>query len=181
MIRIVLWLAALFVGAPAFSAETLMMDKREVVVNAPIEKVWEAFTTTEGISSWAAPGGVVDLRVGGAFELYFDPKAPPGERGMEGTKVLSFVPMQMISFSGSAPPNFPTVRKEGGPWSVVWFAPADDGKTKLTWWAIVPDRGEEYRKAFAHAVESQEKWMLPLLQKRFTSGPIDWAKLMEKK
>jgi hypothetical protein len=53
-------------------------------VNAPIEKAWGAWTTPDGIKTFFAPDCKVDLRVDGAYEIYFLPEAKPGERGSEG-------------------------------------------------------------------------------------------------
>lgn len=44
-------------------------------VNAPIEKAWDAWTTPEGIKTFFAPDCKVDLRVDGAYEIYFFPEA----------------------------------------------------------------------------------------------------------
>jgi hypothetical protein len=55
----------------------------EFEVNAPIEKAWDAWTTPDGIKTFYAPDCKVDLRVDGAYEIYFLPDAKPGERGGE--------------------------------------------------------------------------------------------------
>ena len=39
--------------------------RRELVVDAPIEKVWEALTTPEHLSKWFGDSAEVDLRPGG--------------------------------------------------------------------------------------------------------------------
>ena len=41
-------------------------------LNAPPERVWEALTTQEGITSWLAVSAKVDGRKGGAVEIEFD-------------------------------------------------------------------------------------------------------------
>ena len=64
----------------------------EFEVNAPIEKVWEAWTTPEGIKTFYAPDCKVDLRVDGAYEIYLTPEAKPGERGGEGMRILGLEP-----------------------------------------------------------------------------------------
>jgi uncharacterized protein YndB with AHSA1/START domain len=50
---------------PAAAAERAI-DK-EVVVPASLEKVWESWTTREGIRGFFAPDAVIEPRVGGAF------------------------------------------------------------------------------------------------------------------
>jgi uncharacterized protein YndB with AHSA1/START domain len=49
---------------------------------------WMAGTTPEGIRTFFAPDCKVDLRVDGAYEIYFSPQAEPGERGGEGMRIF---------------------------------------------------------------------------------------------
>jgi uncharacterized protein YndB with AHSA1/START domain len=57
-----------------FTKEILMKITVETIINAPIAKVWDAYTTPSDIKQWntASPDwhttqSTVDLRVGGAF------------------------------------------------------------------------------------------------------------------
>ena len=43
----------------------------EVTVPAPLNAVWRAFTTSEGLSTWLTPGAVVDLKEGGEWTAHF--------------------------------------------------------------------------------------------------------------
>ena len=56
----------------------------EVVVQATVDAAWDAWTTEEGIMTFFAPDCNVDLRVDGWYEVFFDPDAPPGQKGGEG-------------------------------------------------------------------------------------------------
>ena len=53
---------------------------------------------------------IIELRVGGKYELHFNPDSPWGERGSEGCRVLTFVPNRLLSFSWNASPVFPEER-----------------------------------------------------------------------
>src|SRR4051812_11904867 len=77
-----------------------------VSIPAPRAAVWQAFTTSEGLSTWLTPGAVVDLRPGGEWTAHF----PGGKTG--GGTIVSFVPEQEIAISAMAPEQFPTVRAE---------------------------------------------------------------------
>lgn len=79
--------------------------RAEVVVGAEPERVWEAWTTEEGLEGFFAPACSVDLRVGGAYEVYFDPSAPAGRRGAEGTRVLALDPPRMLAFTWISKPG----------------------------------------------------------------------------
>jgi uncharacterized protein YndB with AHSA1/START domain len=86
--------------------------RKEVKVNASVEKAWKAWTTSEGAATFFAPKARIELTLGGRYELYFDLEAPKGSQGGEGCRVLSFLPMEMLSFEWNAPPEFPEVRKQ---------------------------------------------------------------------
>jgi uncharacterized protein YndB with AHSA1/START domain len=147
----------------------------EVILNATPQQVWDAFTTSSGLSTWAAPAANVDLRVGGPFELYFTPEAPPGSRGMEGTKVLTFLDREVLSYQGSAPAKYPNVRRNG-PWAVYRFEDLGSGRTKVSatymGWEL---RNEEYDAAYDHGKVALD-YVLGKLKQRFERGPTDWSK-----
>src|SRR5438309_1826880 len=58
----------------------------EVLVPANPAAVWEAFTTSEGLSTWLTPGAVVELRAGGEWTAHF----PNGGTG--GGTILRYEP-----------------------------------------------------------------------------------------
>jgi uncharacterized protein YndB with AHSA1/START domain len=88
------------------------------------ERVWEAIATGPGLAQWAAPAAYVDLRPGGAYELYYKPDAPAGKRGMEGNKVLGFVPGRMIGYSGGLPDTWAVylIERHSGRTQVAFIA-----------------------------------------------------------
>jgi uncharacterized protein YndB with AHSA1/START domain len=86
---------------PATASADLVRIDHRIVVPASRERVWEALTTPEGLARWIAPRSNVRLEIGGPYELYFRPDDPV-DRGMEGTRVLSFVPYEVLSYTGEA-------------------------------------------------------------------------------
>ena len=83
---------------------------KEAVVTASLEDVWKSWTTTEGVNKFFSENANVKLVVGGPYEIYFNMKAPEGERGSEECKILSYLPMEMLSFEWNAPPQFGALR-----------------------------------------------------------------------
>ncbi|MFN2634756.1 MAG: SRPBCC domain-containing protein [Thermoanaerobaculia bacterium] len=55
----------------------------EVVVPATPERVWAAFTTSEGLTTWLAPSAKVRLELGGEWQVSFGSGAPSGGNGSE--------------------------------------------------------------------------------------------------
>ena len=82
----------------------------EEIIPAPIEAVWQAWTTAEGVRRFFAPQCTIDLRPGGAYEMYFDLEAAAGLRGSEGCVVLAIEEPNMLSFTWNAPPELPRIR-----------------------------------------------------------------------
>ena len=112
-----------------------MTDKiitKQVIVDVPIKEVWRKWTTEEGLKTFLVKDCEVELKIGGAFEMYFNPDAPPGSQGSEGCKILSFLPEKMLSFSWNAPPTIPTIRALGDmAWVVVFFEEINSNRTKV--------------------------------------------------
>ncbi|MDH5265530.1 MAG: SRPBCC domain-containing protein, partial [Betaproteobacteria bacterium] len=82
--------AALLVAALPLAA---VAQERAIVkisvVAAPLEAVWKAWTTTEGIRTFFAPDARVEPRPGGPFEIYFNPYAKAGLKGGDDMVVLA--------------------------------------------------------------------------------------------
>ena len=73
----ILWACLVWtVGAQA--AERAI--EKEIVVAAPIESVWQTWTSKAGIESFFAPEAEIEPRVGGAFHVHMDPLAAPAQR-----------------------------------------------------------------------------------------------------
>ena len=101
-----------------------------VTVQAPVEEVWKAWTTTEGITSFFAPEARVEARPGGPFEVYFNPYAKPGMRGADDMVVLAVQEMRMLSFTWNAPPHLAQARRQRTS-VTVRLKPAAAGMTEV--------------------------------------------------
>ncbi|MBL8885110.1 MAG: SRPBCC domain-containing protein [Phycisphaerales bacterium] len=115
--------ASMFVGggmdAPGIDINT--------VVNAPVAEVYKSFTTSAGWKKTMGVETAIELRIGGPWEIYFDPQTKIGSNGCQ---VLSYVPNEMVSFSWNTPPKFEQERAKRT-WVVVTFADAGSGKTTV--------------------------------------------------
>jgi uncharacterized protein YndB with AHSA1/START domain len=144
----------------------------EGTVNAPVAEVWRVWTTSQGAEEFFAQKVNIQLAIGGAYEIQFDPK---DERsGTKGLKILSYLPEEMISFQWNAPPEYPEVRN-GGTWVVVQMRPEGPNRTHVAITHLGWKQGSEWDAAYAHFVQG---WgdLMKRLERRFTEGPIDWNK-----
>ncbi len=139
----------------------------EVVVPASRAEVWRAFSTSAGLSTWLAPGAVVDLRVGGDWMVRF-----PGGSSAGGT-IVSFVPEQELVVAALAPEKFPAVRAARTRASFQFEDRGGETLVRLTqtgW-----KDGAEWDAAYEYLVVGNAQ-LLAGLHKRFVSGPLDWSK-----
>lgn len=111
-----------FAEPPDVSAEITRTSVGETVIHlsfltvASPEKLWRALTAPADLAKWVAPEVKVELKIGGIYEYYYTPKKPAGKRGMEGTRIISYLPGKMLSHSGALPDTW-----------VVWsIEPAGD-------------------------------------------------------
>jgi uncharacterized protein YndB with AHSA1/START domain len=161
-------------GEEKWYLETPLAIRKAVVVPVSVDKAWEAWTTTEGVTTFFAPKASVELAVFGDYEMYFDPGQPKGLKGSEGCKILSFIAGEMLSFTWNAPLSMPAVR-QARTWVVLHFYPHEGNKTRITLTHVGWKMGEEWQKALQYFNRAWEV-VLGRFQYRFQKGPIDWKK-----
>lgn len=107
----------LFAGHAAIADERIM--QKAVDVEAPIDAVWNAWTTEEGLTFISGKSNV-ELSVGGPYEWFLDLEPDGnGRRGGEGSQVLAWAPQRMLAFSWTFPPDVPELRDAGETTQVV--------------------------------------------------------------
>ncbi|MGH9956569.1 MAG: SRPBCC family protein [Pyrinomonadaceae bacterium] len=145
----------------------------EIVLNAPVERVWDAWTTRDGIKSFFAPDCDIDVRVLGKYNILFDPSAPAGLRGAEGNLILAIQEGKLFSFTWDAPPNFPSIRQQRTS-VVIRLAQLGRNKTKLSFTQSGWGEGDEWNKVYDYFVMAWGDVVLPFLKHSLETGPIDW-------
>lgn len=143
----------------------------ELIVPAGRDAVWDALMTTDGLETWAGPAALVEPRRGGAWDVYFDPDAPKGQRGSENT-LIAIVPKRLIVMSAGAPKQFETVNRER---TIVIFETeaADEGRTLVRMIQTGWGEGPDWDGAFEYVKPANAEW-LSWLHRRFESGPLEW-------
>jgi uncharacterized protein YndB with AHSA1/START domain/predicted enzyme related to lactoylglutathione lyase len=149
---IISW-ALTLVSYQAFNQKKMESTSKEIVksrvFNQSIDSVWWRWTTHEGLKTFFGLDNKIDLTPNGDFEIYFLLDNPPGLRGSETCKVLSFLPKRYLSFTWNAPPPFESVRNsEYKTWVVVEFTSINNSQTEIllthTGWV----ENEEWNKVF---------------------------------
>lgn len=145
----------------------------EIILNASVEDVWKCWTTETGLKSFFAPGCKLQLEVGGAFEIYFNPDAEPGLKGAVGTRILAIQEHKMLSFTWNSPPHLATVRNQYT-LVVIRFEQESDVRTKLTLHHCGWGSGGDWDLSFDYFTSAWLKVVLPRLKYRFDHGPVNW-------
>jgi uncharacterized protein YndB with AHSA1/START domain len=157
--------------AVVLTAPPANVEVTQVVPAAP-DKVWAALTTAEGVKTFFAPDAKVELKPGGAYEMYFMPDRPEGERGGEGCTVVSFEPNQKLVFTWNFPPSIPALRKSKAKTEVaVTLAPEGTG-TRVTLVQSGWKDGADWKKGREYFAGAW-KTVLARLERRFRRGPLD--------
>lgn len=119
------------------TSEGVEVAAQSIVIPAPIGEVWKAFTTSEGVMSWAAPFAHVDFRIGGIWESAYDPKAKVGDAGNIRNRYLAFLPERMIALQAvEAPPDFPHPEVLEELFSVVEFEDLGEAGTRVEMYGV---------------------------------------------
>jgi uncharacterized protein YndB with AHSA1/START domain len=119
----------------------------EGIIEAPVEAVWAALTTKEGLESWNVAHAEIDLKVGGKMRTHYDPKGVIGDPNTIENTVLAFEPSRLLVMQVANPPaKFPfkdAIRKM---WTVIHFEEAGPGLTRLRIVGVGYGDDEESRK-----------------------------------
>lgn len=142
-------------------------------LEAPIEAVWEAWTTEKGLRSFFAPACNVELRPGGPYEIYFHPDNPPGQRGADDMIVLAFQAPSMLSFTWNAPPSLPEVRPHRSHVTIRLESLAPN-QTRLHFREDGYGQGGEWDQRADYFRNAWGRVVLPRLVYRFAQGPVKW-------
>ena len=156
----------------AASGEKIL--RHEVTVHASLSEVWKIFTTGEGLRSVIAPVAEIDFRLGGIWEATYDPKGKIGDPNNILNRVISYLPMEMISIQISrTPPGFPFSEVAKQIWTVIQFKEIDDQHVRIVTSMLGWKEGKDWQTVYNlfqqdNAIESQR------LYERFKSGPRKW-------
>jgi len=172
------WPALLLLGLTGMVASAAERAiEHEVTVAAPIDAVWQAWTSKAGIESFFAPEAEIDARVGGAFHIHMDPLAQPGMKGADDMRFMALQAPTMLSFDWNAPPSLPEARQQRT-FVVVRLADVDGKSTRVTIHHTGWGTGGEWDKTFVY-FDRAWSYVLGNLKTRFETGrPRDWDEWM---
>lgn len=170
------WPYAEFVHNTSYTAPSgERVLRHEGNVPAPIEKVWAAFATSEGIASWMAPVADVELKTGGKWYSNYRIGSKIDDPDTIRNQMLSYIPGRMYSAKINLVQGFPDgPRKANTLFVVVEFAPAGATETHVSVSLLGWGSGKDWDEVWGH-FQWGNGYTLGELVRRFKDGPTDWA------
>lgn len=124
-------LLAVLLAATAPAPRELVFD---VTVDKSPAETFELWTTPAGVRKFFAPVSVIDARVGGRYQMVFEPDKDPEGRahGTFGVAILELAPNRRFATEWTFPPFGPAFNTKPFPTRVeLDFEPASGGRTRL--------------------------------------------------
>ena len=147
----------------AYSPELVLIQ--EFSLNAPIEKVWAAYTTKQGWESWAVPIAEIDWKVGGLIRTNYNTKGKIGDAGTIVNHIVNYVPLKLITLQAELSPHFPEFMQKDAKdfYNVIIFNDIDDSHTKVESFGIGYKDTEKYQSLMKFFIPANEQSYMNLI------------------
>ena len=158
-------------GVVAANEDGERILRKEVTIRASLDEVWTAWTTSEGLEPVSAKSNI-ELRVGGPYEWFLDLDPDEnGLRGGQGSRVLAFLPGEVLAFDWTFPPSIPTLRRAGAKTQVVvqLDEPAD-GVVRVRFAQLGWGEGEDWDQGFTYFDKAWD-WVLDRMKESLEEVP----------
>jgi uncharacterized protein YndB with AHSA1/START domain len=175
-------------STPLFAADAVKMEDTSyrdadghrvqqltVVIDAPVKKVWDAFTTDAGFESWAVPVAHITLGNDGMMESSYRLTAKIGDPDNIKNRIVAYLPEKLLVIRNEHVPK-------GAPFdpvliasirTIMQFEDLGDGRTRVTESGVGYGEGAGYDTMYAHFRAGNAEEFTALAQS-FVTGPVDW-------
>lgn len=138
--------------------------RKEITIHADLDEVWRAWTTEDGLAPVAGRSNV-ELRIGGSYEWFLDLEPDEdGLRGGEGSRVLAFLPGEMLAFDWTFPPSIPSLRKARAKTQVVVrLDRIGEGAVRVRFAQLGWEDGEDWERGYAY-FDAAWDWVLKTMK-----------------
>lgn len=156
-------------------AEGHRVQQLEAIVNAPVAKVWDAFTTDAGFESWATPMAHVTPGNGGMIEASYRPTSKVGDPENIRNRMVVYWPNHLLVLHNEHAPKNGPFKQEiiDKIRTVIEFQDLGDGRTRVIESGVGYGEGPDFDSMYAHFRDGNAE-EFALLAKSFVSGPVDW-------
>ena len=151
------------------------VQRLETIIDAPVAKVWAAFTTDAGFQTWGAPVAHITPGHDGMIEASYLPTSKIGDAENIRNRIVVYFPEHLLVIHNEHAPK-------GGPFkqevidkirTIFEFQDAGSGKTRLIESGVGYGEGADFDSMYRHFRDGNAE-EFGLLERSFVSGPIDW-------
>ena len=138
---------------------------QELTVKAPIDSVWNAYTTKNGWENWAVPIAEVELKVGGHIKTNYNDQGKIGDSTTIVTNIINYVPKKLLTLQAELTNNFPEFMKEDAEdfYNVIYFEELENGDTKIESFGIGYKNNQKYLSLMNYFIQANEKTLMNLI------------------
>ena len=181
-LAIACWSTPLYAADPVKIEDTSFRDadghrvqQLRVIVDAPVKKVWDAFTTDAGFECWAVPVAHITLGNDGMMESSYLLSSKIGDPDNIKNRIVAYLPDKLLVIRNEHVPKgapfdpvlIATIR------TVMQFEDLGDGRTRVTESGVGYGDGPGYDTMYAHFRAGNAEEFADLAQS-FVTGPVDW-------
>jgi uncharacterized protein YndB with AHSA1/START domain len=123
----------------------------EAIVAAPIQDVWRAWTTREGMESWMVGKTDFELKVGAIWHTSYDKTSSLDDDTTIHQQLLAYDPGRMIAIRTVKPPKgFPFPNAIAKTWTVTYLEPVGESRTRVVarMFGFTPDDESQKMRVF---------------------------------
>ncbi|MBL7561210.1 SRPBCC domain-containing protein [Olleya sp. YSTF-M6] len=138
---------------------------QELTVKAPIDSVWNAYTTKKGWENWAVPLAEVDLKVGGHIKTNYNEQGKIGDSTTIITHIINYVPKRLLTLQAEITDNFPEFMKDDAKdfFNVIYFDELENGDTNIKSFGIGYKNNPKYLSLMNYFIPANEKTLMKLI------------------
>ncbi|MHA7864228.1 SRPBCC family protein [Flagellimonas marinaquae] len=138
---------------------------QELTVKAPIDSVWNAYTTKRGWENWAVPLAEVDLKVGGYIKTNYNEQGKIGDSTTIVTHIVNYVPKTLLTLQAEIADNFPEFMKDDAKdfYNVIYFDELENGHTNIKSFGIGYKNNPKYLSLMDYFIPANEKTLMNLI------------------
>jgi uncharacterized protein YndB with AHSA1/START domain len=136
------------------------------IVNAPVDEVWKALTTKDGIESWMVAKTEFELRVGATWKTSYSKQSTLDDDTAIQHTILAFDPGRMLSFrTVKYPKGFAFPDAIAKTWTVIYLEPVGERQTRFTGRMLGFADDEESQKMRAFFERGNQQTLDSLIKK----------------
>ncbi len=131
---------------------------QEFSVNAPLDAVWNAYTTEKGWKNWAVPIAKIDLKVGGFIKTNYNKNGKIGDSTTILMHIVNYVPKKLITLQAEITANFPEFMKKEAKdfYNVIYFEKLNEEKTAVKSYGIGYKNTQKYLSLLKYFIKANE-------------------------